>query len=460
MFSTSPFRMSRGGLGLPAGVMLVLGIVGILVQAQLRLGDMAGQQVAAGQRAAALASQDIARAVDAQRHLLRLFIQEHRPTLEAVIAAPDAPQAQAALERQVTAYFPDAFAHTLTDEGGVVLLDDFAGLVGEACQENIRLFTRTDQQHLVLHVNPVKPHYDVMTRLDRHVFFVSFEPDALSRILLEHAPRGMRLVLARRDSPHVDLSPPAPPGPSWRLSAAEMASRLASEAVPDTDWRVDVLPHPGIAAPGNREILEESALAALALLLFVLGFQWLLNRERTRRALAETRAEEMATLGFVDPLTGLANRRALDEDLAREWLNMERSNEPLSLLMIDLDHFKAFNDTYGHLAGDHCLRTVAQAMRATLRRPRDRIARFGGEEFSILLPNTPCLAAKLLAEALHESVREAFAMENESGVTVSIGVSCAHAGQLKSANELLDLADQALYGAKGAGRDTTVVIPA
>lgn len=446
------------------GIFFVLGLVGVLVNAQMRHAAIEEERSRTARQAVSLASQSVNEHLLQQRHLLRLFTQEHRHTLQAALDKPDSVQAIQALEKAVQQYFPEAEAYTLANAEGQVLLNDFDGLVGEGCSANIRNFSRTSEQHLKLHPNPVKIHYDVMTPFGKQVFFVTFAPRRLSRILAEHEQPGMQLFILERDGPLVELS-----GQGHRLelkrpehlSLDEQGRILAVQDVPAAQWRVVALPISTHGPSPSRTVRQESAGLLAGLGLFAFGFHHLLGRERKRRHAAEEHAREMAELGFVDALTGLPNRRALDADLEREWLNLERADEPLSLLMIDLDHFKAFNDTYGHLAGDHCLRLVGQAMRTSLKRPRDRIARFGGEEFAILLPNTPCLAAKLLADALHETVREAFQADLEGyGVTLSIGITCAHAGKLEKAADLLDLADQALYGAKGAGRDTTVVIPA
>lgn len=442
------------------GLMLAGGLA-LLTQTVLRQHQYEDHRLRLAIQAATLASQDIQSTLDAQRHLLDLFMREHADVARAALAPPGAEGAQAQLNRLVQAYFPDSFAHTLADTTGRVLLVDFDGLVGEFCQENIQHFAQTGQQTLVLHPHAVVPHYDLMTRLGEHVFFVSFKPSGLQHILAAHELPGLGLELVRKDSarPEIRAQGGRLHTPPSAIPARAPQTALISMDIPDTGWRISVMPIERARwAPG----LWWEVLGAVAgLLAFAAGAQYLLHREGQRRREAEEEAAAMATLGLLDPLTGLPNRRALDEDLKREWLNMERSAEPLSLLMIDLDHFKHFNDTFGHLAGDHCLRTVAQAMRASLRRPRDRIARFGGEEFAILLPNTPCPAAKLLADALHEAVQMAFSPQGEGGpeVTISIGISCAQSGDLESSQALLDLADQALYGAKGAGRNTTVVIP-
>lgn len=440
-----------------------MGLLGIATQTYFRYAALENEQREMARQAVSLASQSIDQALQDQRHLLLLFTQQHTAALNAAKSTPGSTPSREALARKIRLYFPEAFAHTLADKSGNVLVEYFDGLVAEDCRNNIRAFAQTGEQQLRMHANPLKPHYDIMAKYGDCVFFVSFDPHNISGLLSKYALHGLRLYLLKGAGPQVEMASTerlGSQGHTLTLSTQEQDAILAAVHVPNTDWRLVALPMPDHLWAERQAIRMETAGLVVALGLFSLVFHMLLVREHRQRLQAELEAREMAHLGLVDALTGLPNRRALDADLEREWLNMERSDEPLSLLMIDLDHFKDFNDTYGHLAGDNCLRVVAQTMRSTLKRPRDRIARFGGEEFAILLPNTPCLAAKLLADALHEAVREAFSINaSEPGITISIGISCAHAKHLKNAQELLDVADQALYGAKGAGRDTTVTIP-
>lgn len=186
-------------------------------------------------------------------------------------------------------------------------------------------------------------------------------------------------------------------------------------------------------------------------------------------------SDELRRTATVDCLTGVANRRRFDDALAQEWRRCRRSGEPLALLMIDVDHFKLFNDRYGHPAGDACLRSVAQALSGTSLRPADLVARYGGEEFGVLLPQTPRSGAQHLAQAVLDRVAALAIVHDASPtaphVTVSVGIACydqASPGWRPSAAEsrsaetpdtypspidLVKAADQALYSAKNAGRD-------
>ncbi|HET7501315.1 MAG TPA: diguanylate cyclase, partial [Kofleriaceae bacterium] len=164
-----------------------------------------------------------------------------------------------------------------------------------------------------------------------------------------------------------------------------------------------------------------------------------------------------------DPLTKVANRRMFDDALEREWSRARRLCSPLSLLMIDVDHFKAYNDHYGHRAGDHCLQEVAHAMAGAVGRVTDLAARYGGEEFALLLPDTDTGGAATVARrVLHRF--EALGLPHTASrvadhVTVSIGIATyvvapdhAEAAPGRVAADLVVIADQALYAAKHAGR--------
>jgi len=166
-------------------------------------------------------------------------------------------------------------------------------------------------------------------------------------------------------------------------------------------------------------------------------------------------------LSRMDPLTMLANRREFDLTLDREWAVARRERQPLSLLMIDLDKFKALNDRYGHPAGDDCLKAVADVLKQMSRRPADLAARIGGEEFVILLPRTHESGAKSMAEDIRREIID-LGIPNEdapqhgSVLTTSIGVvtaACHDQTSPLSATQIIEAADKALYAAKQAGRN-------
>lgn len=172
-------------------------------------------------------------------------------------------------------------------------------------------------------------------------------------------------------------------------------------------------------------------------------------------------AKKLEKLATTDALTGLANRRRFDEHFAAEVTRAARSGEPLTLVLCDVDHFKPYNDRYGHQRGDACLVEVARALEGLVRRPADLAARYGGEEFALILPETSQEGATKLADRLRSAIRElGFGHEDNDGhgvVTVSAGVATVVGGGW-TVEEIIELADRALYGAKARGRDCHISV--
>jgi diguanylate cyclase (GGDEF)-like protein len=167
-------------------------------------------------------------------------------------------------------------------------------------------------------------------------------------------------------------------------------------------------------------------------------------------------------LASVDGLTQVANRRCFDETMVHEWQRLSRERAPLSLILMDIDYFKKYNDTYGHLAGDGCLKRVAQAIAKAVCRPADLVARYGGEEFAILLPNTDLAGAGHIAEYMREVVQK-LNLEHSSSmvsehVTISIGVATIQPEMNISPTTLINASDKALYLAKSTGRDRACLL--
>ncbi|TGE31779.1 diguanylate cyclase [Desulfosporosinus sp. Sb-LF] len=171
--------------------------------------------------------------------------------------------------------------------------------------------------------------------------------------------------------------------------------------------------------------------------------------------------EMLQNLSYLDGLTGIANRRHFDQGLLQESRRAKREGSPLSLIMLDIDYFKAFNDTYGHLQGDDCLKTVASTLKQTLKRPGDFPARYGGEEFAVVLPNTNDVGAAIIAEELRASIERAgiphINSPSEDHVTVSLGVVTRFPGQADTPDDLILAADRALYSSKHEGRNRVSV---
>ena len=188
-----------------------------------------------------------------------------------------------------------------------------------------------------------------------------------------------------------------------------------------------------------------------------------LRVEERTQALRQTMADleqanqRLQALTMQDGLTGIRNRRYFDDKLTQEWQRAIRSRDSLALLLIDIDFFKSFNDKYGHLVGDECLKRVAQAIDNAITRPSDAVARYGGEEFAVILPETAVEGALHVAENIRLAVERLRIEVGEARVQVSVSIGAAILApeEGRASHDLILVADQALYDAKSAGRNRT-----
>jgi diguanylate cyclase (GGDEF)-like protein len=263
----------------------------------------------------------------------------------------------------------------------------------------------------------------------------------------------------------------------WEAQAAQLLG-VASDAVPvGIGALVELIrPEDGAALQAAFESLVTAGSTEVG---FRLGYEAqlrylslrgrVLDRDRRGRPMravglildvtAEKAMEEqMLRMVMSDALTGVPNRRAFDQSLRGEWRRCTRNVEPISVLMIDIDDFKGFNDNYGHLVGDAALCAVARALATTVNRAGDSLARFGGEEFAVVLPSTDASGAMTIAEQIVESVRGVVVRQAAGRtLTVSVGVASWSPGDaVTKAAALLEQADKALYVAKSAGKNRAV----
>jgi diguanylate cyclase (GGDEF)-like protein len=213
-----------------------------------------------------------------------------------------------------------------------------------------------------------------------------------------------------------------------------------------------------IEAAWRTKALVISAVV-LALCSLTVFLSLLFGRELRRRAAMQA---ELARLSLTDVLTGLPNRRRFEQDFGRVWKSTRRTGKPLSLLVVDADHFKRYNDRYGHAVGDEVLKALARQLSASVHRPDDLVARVGGEEFVVLLPDTDAAGALRIAGKVHEAVTVLAVPSAGIGagaVTVSIGLAVGPMGHGEQPEALYRAADAALYAAKAGGRNQTRCAP-
>jgi diguanylate cyclase (GGDEF)-like protein len=269
--------------------------------------------------------------------------------------------------------------------------------------------------------------------------------------VLAAIPFLLLVVLALK--PSTSAAAPAPPQ-SQRAATLSLMMDNASPAIFPA----------GVIALGisiaRRHFISGTASIAVAVLVYIVRSTLL--QIQYLRAQAEARAsrDRMEIVSLTDPLTGIPNRRHFDRVFTAEWNRLSRQPGPLSLLLIDIDHFKFLNDAFGHGEGDICLRQVAHVLQASLRRESDTMARYGGEEFVAVLPSTDAPGAEAVARRMAETLRSMRLRARTplgNAVTISIGRATCESSSGFSPDELLNAADRALYRAKRNGRDRSEV---
>ncbi|WP_206484331.1 sensor domain-containing diguanylate cyclase [Thalassotalea sp. G2M2-11] len=241
---------------------------------------------------------------------------------------------------------------------------------------------------------------------------------------------------------------------TWQTVISEMVDNLSKSALEHTTREIDYYDKHHYTAYAEISLSKiEDNHQAIGFLFII---QDITKRKQTELELHTLRME-LEQLSFVDPLTGIANRRKFDMVLQKEWSRAIRNSTELSLLMIDVDFFKQFNDNYGHQRGDQCLVQIAKQLKSVSKRGEDLVARYGGEEFAVLLPGIDHQHALTVAEACLASVSQMKIPHLYSKVSqlvsISIGLHTMVPERQQQCNLLIELADQSLYNAKNNGRN-------
>lgn len=193
----------------------------------------------------------------------------------------------------------------------------------------------------------------------------------------------------------------------------------------------------------------------------LVGFMFDISERKKQEQELETLKKQLEEYSYQDGLTGIANRRFFEDSYQREWLNAQREQQPLTIMLLDIDYFKQYNDYNGHILGDACLKQIAQILKKSVSRPRDLVARFGGEEFVLVLPDTSQASAIEVVERILQSIRTADICHSSSPLdqrlSVSLGVKTIIPTQKNDKMAFLKEVDQNLYLAKEQGRNGYVI---
>jgi diguanylate cyclase (GGDEF)-like protein len=381
---------------------------------------------------------------------------------QGAIVSGSNPSAPKGLDRSTTEYFRYFIAHP-DDEGLHISPPSVSKISGQWMIMLSRRLTNLDGSFAGVVVGGIKVDY-------LRSLFASVDAEHAGTVTL-YGPDGV--VLMREPFERSLIGTSVAEMPSYRRIVALREGSFRGPAIFGEGERWFTFARLGMAplilsiAVAPSAIYAEWRRQALSLGMVLLGLcgvtaglTWWLRRELSRRELAETKLlaanARLAAQATTDALTGLGNRRRFDETLAQEWDRAVRGHRSLSLILIDADCFKSFNDTYGHQRGDEALRLIAGSIRAAANRASDMTCRIGGEEFAVILPEIDLAGAEAVAQRIRTAVM-GWAMPHAAGphavLTVSCGVASVPEVLAKNGAALVAEADAALYAAKGAGRN-------
>jgi diguanylate cyclase (GGDEF)-like protein len=453
-----------------------------------RYGDFKDSHLAISKRIVTEIKIEIERTIENKNRLIKLFSEENRELITNLYKEPEKITLNTTFRRRLKRYFPDLFATAIATEIGKPIVDDFGGNVGKMCVADMQSFARDHYYNVRIHPNKTAYHFDVMNTwnfLDKKViFFISFLPDKISRLLQTGQAANHKLVLVQPDKQYlIEIDEMGSRDKiigriDFHLSAEEQKRILYSQPIDGSKWLLVDIHDENLFTDFRSEMVKELAVI-FSLFIFATLIMWrLILREETRRTAAENELrkyvshtevlnkeleqanKKLSEMSVIDEVTGIFNRRYFNQHVTTEWNTALRHKTPLSILLMDIDHFKKYNDTYGHQAGDECLKAVASEMKSFLRRSSDFVARFGGEEFIAITLGLDEDNAFSIADKLRGTIEILRIPNKGSGVseyvTVSCGIVTVIPSKEQSIREVIKLADDALYEAKANGRNQVV----
>ena len=426
-------------------------------------------------------SHNIENALQNQLWVTRVFLLNNQELIGQLIDNPEDEALFDDINQRLGRYFIDYYTFNIIGPEGSLVAEDFDGMLGEVCLVDIHRFVASNKSAIRLHTHPRRYHYDISHSLQYggtdYTLLVSFDFGNIARLIRDTQPHNHQTVLAIKDRDYLievvangarnvlrDRN-------DYRMTADERKRILSENAIAGTAWHAVDLHQEHLFVDKQLMIRLENATIYAAMLL-VITMIW--NALRSHHAHMEheknllshhnkvihSQKEALLEHSITDELTGLRNRRYFNEAGKMKWDMAQRSQIPLSMLMIDIDNFKSYNDTYGHPMGDECLRKVAKLMLQAYGRSDDVVSRYGGEEFAIITTKSNFSESLQQAEKLCELVRR-YRIENKNSdvkpwVTISVGLVNITPNPSITLQELLSRADNALYEAKRTGKDRVV----
>lgn len=461
-----------------AGMLLVLAVI-LSVFHKDRVQEFRNYHQSIADSATRKVSSEISESLLRNRQLVQFFMEDNLPLIEALIDDPLDDTLYETLNNRLGRYFLNYFASNISTLESELIIDDFEGLVGQMCVADMKYFIESeiDDQLVRIHPNPAEYHYDILTEFKSHdrnyLFFVSFKTEALATLLSVTSTENHKLMLILPENNLIEINEfgsrnKIPDRDNFFLTENEQLRILARSDIPGTHWQVVDLHSENLFENFNRRRIQSSLVIFLfstAVIILLSGGLFRLARYNSlyQNDLVKSKDEieklnkSLAQQAITDSLTGIYNRRFFDNEIEKEWSKAQRLNLPFSIALIDIDHFKLYNDNYGHQFGDFCIRDIAQLTNQSFRRSNEFVARYGGEEFIVVNMGDPGVVVESNLLNLLHAVKQKNLIHTTSPtakhVTVSIGLACIEKPGEISVFEFIREADQALYQAKKNGRN-------
>lgn len=431
---------------------------------------------------------EIERIVHQKEILVSSFAEDNRQLLNDLAMSPGDTTLYEKLNHKLSKYFLDHFSTSLASAEGKLLIDDFDGEIGEFCVSDMRHFVETGEHLARIHPHPKVYHYDVVVKFSLkdkdYLFFVSFAPDEISNILKLESSEDHQLILVQKEPSNIiEVTPQGsriniPGRLDFRMTQQELDRVLAERWVTGTRWHVYDLHSEKLFKDYAQNLKRRSLWIYIFVVILVVTFATLLlvqvcktkkiaddlvskNREiEELNSRLRDRNIKLSEQAITDGLTNLYNRRYFDIQVSEEYNRAQRLWLPINIAIIDIDYFKQYNDIYGHQMGDVCLKVVADLISENFKRSNEFVARYGGEEFVVVNIGTKPEFFRICIEEVRSRLDERKVAHDGSDIspylTMSVGIASAKDAKQSSYEELIALADAALYEAKKQGRNRIV----
>lgn len=424
-----------------------------------------------------------------------IFVDDYKHMLANLAARPYDDNIRSQLSNRLKKYQPDfidfsilsnsASSYSASSNAGSILFGNLTDDKDKSCIEDIQQFIKTGDYQFRLHSSNGNYHYDILSKMSFRnssaIVLFRFSINEFSDLLSSSQTAKHELVLVNNIAGRsVGMTAQGDikkiiGGLNFKILNGANLSTIAKTKIKGTDWYVVDMSDANLFTDHVNKILTEYFIAFYIFAMIVLFMRHILLKQDAKRSLAEDQLKKnhdqikvlnnsLERLSKSDSLTNLYNRRHFDQVIQQEWNRGLRSNDTLACILLDIDHFKKYNDLYGHQAGDKCIKDITALLRDTFRRAGDTVARYGGEEFIVAMATCSEEEAKValikFQLALKKLKIKHQASDTDEYVTVSAGLAAQIPSQNTSVEKLIRHADEALYRAKHNGRNQFVVFDA